>query len=280
MSAIIYEKRDGIGYVTLNRPEDLNAMNDAMLAEIDDLLPQLEMDLEAKVIVFRGAGKDFCVGQDLSGVDTLEVLSEPGEHITIKKRMEAERRRNRRWETIFNLAKPTIAQVHGHCLGTGCYLAMVCDLTIAAEDALFGDPLLRMGLLPHMPLWPYLIGIKKTKEMLFTGCYMNGIEAEHTGLINKAVPRDELENEVEKMARGIALLPCDATAPVKDAVNSVMEARGLGTSWRFTNNMQLVMQQRQMTPEEFDFFKTRSKEGLKAAVEQRDRPFNKFCEER
>ena len=70
MSAIIYEKRDGIGYVTLNRPEDLNAMNDAMLAEIDDLLPQLEMDLEAKVIVFRGAGKDFCVGQDLSGGDT------------------------------------------------------------------------------------------------------------------------------------------------------------------------------------------------------------------
>ena len=280
MSAIIYEKRDGIGYVTLNRPEELNAMNDEMLAEIDALLPQLEMDLEAKVIVFRGAGKDFCVGQDLSGVDTLEVLSEPGEHITIKKRMEAERRRNRRWETIFNLAKPTIAQVHGHCLGTGCYLAMVCDMTIAAEDALFGDPLLRMGLLPHMPLWLYLIGIKKTKEMLYTGCYINGVEAEQTGLINRAVPRDELEDEVERLAKGITLLPCDATAPVKDTINSVMEARGLGACWRFTNNMQLVMQQRQMLPEEFDFFKTRNKEGLKAAVEQRDRPFKKFYEER
>ena len=88
MSAIIYEKRDGIGYVTLNRPEDLNAMNDAMLAEIDDLLPQLEMDLEAKVIVFKGAGKDFCVGQDLSGVNTHEVLSEPGafagKHIRVR----------------------------------------------------------------------------------------------------------------------------------------------------------------------------------------------------
>ena len=98
MSTIVYEKRDGIGYVTLNRPEELNAMNDEMLSELDELLPQLEMDLEAKVIVFNGAGRDFCVGQDLTGVNTLEVLSEPGEHITIKKRMEAERRRNRRWE--------------------------------------------------------------------------------------------------------------------------------------------------------------------------------------
>lgn len=280
MSSIVYDKQDGIGYVTLNRPEELNAMNDEMLAELDDLLPQLEMDLEAKVIVFRGAGRDFCVGQDLTGVKTNEVLSEPGEHITIKKRMEAERRRNRRWETIFNLAKPTIAQVHGHCLGTGCYLAMVCDMTIAAEDALFGDPLLRMGLLPHMPLWLYLVGIKRTKEMLYTGCYINGIEAEQMGLINKAVPRDELEEEVDRLAKGIALLPCDATAPVKDAINSVMEARGLGACWRFTNSMQLVMQQRKMLPEEFDFFKTRNKQGLKAAVDQRDRPFKKFCEER
>ncbi len=280
MSTIIYEKIDNIGYVTLNRPEELNAMNDQMLAELDALLPQLEMDLEAKVIVFRGAGKDFCAGQDLTGVNTHEVLSEPGEHLTVKKRMEAERRRNRRWETIFNLAKPTIAQVHGHCLGTGCYLAMVCDMTIAAEDALFGDPLLRMGLLPHMPLWLYLVGMKRTKEMLYTGCYINGIEAEQIGLVNKAVPRDELDTEVERLSRGIALLPCDATAPAKDAINSVMEARGLGACWRFTNNMQLVMQQRKMLPEEFDFFKVRDKQGLKAAVEQRDRPFKKFCEER
>jgi enoyl-CoA hydratase len=135
MSTVIYEKKDSIGYITLNRPEELNAMNDEMLAGLDSILPQAEMDLDVKVVVIKGAGKDFCVGQDLTGVNTYEVLSEPGEHLTIKKRMEAERRRNRRWEYIFNLAKPTIAQVHGYCLGTGCYLAMVCDITIAAEDA-------------------------------------------------------------------------------------------------------------------------------------------------
>ena len=279
MSEVIYEKSDGIGWITLNRPEERNAMNDALLDELDKAFAAAEPDLEVKVVVVKGAGLDFCVGQDLSGVNTFEVLSEPGEHLTIKKRMEAERRRNRRWEYIFNLAKPTIAQIHGHCLGTGCYLAMVCDITIAAEDALFGDPLLRMGLLPHMPLWTWLIGIKKAKELLYTGRYIDGIEAERLSLINRAVPRDELEDEVHRLAKGISLMPGDGLAPAKDAINSVMEARGLGAAWRFTNNMQLVMQQRTMQRDEFNFFKARDKKGLKAAFDERDAPFKKFFEE-
>jgi len=264
VSEIIYEKNEGVGWITLNRPEELNAMNDAMLAELDEAFAAAEPDLEVKVVVVKGA---------------FEVLSEPGENLTIKRRMEAERRRNRRWEYIFNLAKPTIAQVHGHCLGTGCYLAMVCDITIASDDALFGDPLLRMGLLPHMPLWTWLIGIKKTKEILYTGRYMDANEAEHFGLINKAVPRDELEDEVMRLAKGISLLPGDGLAPAKDAINSVMEARGLGAAWRFTNNMQLVMQQRTMEPGEFNFFKVRDKKGLKAAIEERNAPFRKLFKE-
>jgi len=279
VSEIIYEKKDGIGWITLNRPDELNAMNDAMLAGLDEAFAAAEPDLEVKVVVVKGAGKGFSVGQDLSGVDTLEVLSEPGENLTIKRRMEAERRRNRRWEYIFNLAKPTIAQVHGYCLGTGCYLAMVCDITIASEDALFGDPLLRMGLLPHMPLWTWLIGIKKTKELLYTGRYMDTMEAEQFGLINKAVPRDKLEEEVTRLATGISLLPGDALAPCKDAINSVMEARGLGGAWRFTNNMQLVMQQRTMEPGEFNFFKVRDKKGLKTAIAERDALFKQLYEE-
>ena len=258
MNEIIYEKKEGIGWITLNRPEELNAMNDAMLAGLDEAFAAAEPDLEVKVVVVKGAGQAFSVGQDLSG------------------RMEAERRRNRRWEYIFNLAKPTIAQVHGHCLGTGCYLAMVCDITIASDDALFGDPLLRMGLLPHMPLWTWLIGIKKTKELLYTGRSMDASEAEQFGLINKAVPRDELEDEVTRLAKGISLLPGDGLAPAKDAINSVMEARGLGEAWRFTNNMQLVMQQRTMEPGEFNFFKVRDKKGLKAALKERDALFEKF----
>jgi enoyl-CoA hydratase len=273
---IIYEKKDGIAYITLNRPDKLNAINDAMLEELDAAFAAAEPDLEVKVVVVKGAGRAFSVGQDLSGVGTSEVLPDPRKPISRKKQLEAERRRNRRWEYIFNLAKPTIAQVHGYCLGFGCNLAMVCDITIASEDALFGDPSIRMGLLSGMPLWIWLVGMKKTRELLYSGRYITAAEAEQFSLINKAVPKDKLEEEVFRLAKGISLLPGDGLANCKDGINSVMEARGLGEAWRFTNEMQLVMQQHGREPDEFDFFNVREKKGLKAAIEERDAPFKGF----
>ena len=273
---IIYEKKDGVGYITLNRPDKLNAINDVLLEELDAAFAAAEPDLEVKVVVVKGAGQAFSVGQDLSGVETSEVLPDPRKPVSRKKQLEAERRRNRRWEYIFNLAKPTIAQVHGYCLGFGCNLAMVCDITIASEDALFGDPSIRMGLLSDMPLWIWLIGIKKTRELLYSGRYITAAEAEQFGLINKAVPKDKLEDEVFKLAKGISLLPGDGLANCKDGINSVMEARGLGEAWRFTNEMQLVMQQHSREPGDFDFFEVREKKGLKAAIEERDAPFKGF----
>jgi len=273
---IIYEKKDGVGYITLNRPDKLNAINDVLLEELDAAFAAAEPDLEVKVVVVKGAGQAFSVGQDLSGVETSEVLPDPRKPVSRKKQLEAERRRNRRWEYIFNLAKPTIAQVHGYCLGFGCNLAMVCDITIASEDALFGDPSIRMGLLSDMPLWIWLVGIKKTRELLYSGRYITATEAEQFALINKAVPKDKLESEVLKLAKGISLLPGDGLANCKDGINSVMEARGLGEAWRFTNEMQLVMQQHSRETGEFDFFEVREKKGLKAAIEERDAPFKGF----
>jgi enoyl-CoA hydratase len=273
---IIYEKKDGIGYITLNRPDKLNAINDALLEELDAAFAAAEPDLEVKVVIVKGAGRAFSVGQDLGGVKTSEVLPDPRKPVSRKKQLEAERRRSRRWEYIFNLAKPTIAQVHGYCLGFGCNLAMVCDITIASEDALFGDPSIRMGLLSDMPLWIWLIGIKKTRELLYSGRYITAAEAEQFALINKAVPKDKLEAEVFKLAKGISLLPGDGLANCKDGINSVMEARGLGEAWRFTNEMQLVIQQHNREAGEFDFFEVREKKGLKAAIEERDAPFKGF----
>jgi len=274
---IIYEKRDGICWITLNRPDKLNAMNDAMLEELDAAFATAEPDLEVKVVVIKGAGQAFSVGQDLSGIGTSETLpSESGKDVSTKSRLEAERRRNRRWEYIFNLAKPTIAQVQGYCLGYGCHLAMVCDITVAAEDALFGDASMRMGLLPDMPLWTWLIGLKKTKELLYSGRYMDAKEAEQFGLINKVVSKDKLEEEVTRLAKGISVLPGDGLAVSKDAINSAMEARGLGAAWRFTNNMQLIMQQRAIDHAEFNFFEVRDKRGLETAISERDAPFKYF----
>ena len=271
---IIYEVRDRIGWITLNRPHKLNVINDAMLRELDEVLAAAEPDLDVKVIVIKGAGSCFSAGQDLSGVETSEVMPpQPGSRLPTKRMLEAERRRNRRWEYIFNICKPTIAQVHGYCLGAGCYLSMVCDITIAAEDAIFGDRSMRMGLLPAMPLWTWLIGEKKTRELVYTGRYIDGKEAEAICLINRAVPASRLEAEVYNLARGISLSPGDALALGKDSLNANMEARGVGAAWRFTDDMQLVMQQRTSSPEEFDFYKVRAEKGLKAAIEERDAPF-------
>lgn len=271
---VAYEVRNKIGWITLNRPAKLNAVNDAMLAELDDVIKRAEPDLEAKVIVIKGAGRAFSTGQDLSGEGTSEVMPpDPRHHLPTRQLQDAFRRWNRRWEHLFNIPKPTIAQVHGYCLGVGCYLTMVCDITVAAEDAVFGDPSLRMGLLPAMPLLPWLIGNKKARELLYTGRYFSGKEAEKLGLVNKAVPRAKLEEEVLRLAEGMSLLPTDTLAVAKDSVNSVMEARGVGAAWRFTGEMQILMQRRALSKGDFNFYQVREEKGLKAAIAERDAPF-------
>jgi len=274
---LIYEKREGICWITLNRPEKLNAIDDKMLAELDSAFAAAEPDLEIKVVVLKGAGKAFSAGQDLASEDNREVLLPlPGSDIPYKRLLEASRRQTRRLEYVFNLAKPTIAQVQGYCIGLGFYLALACDLTIASEDALFGDPSLRMGILPQMPLPLWLAGIKRTKELFFSGRYLSAREAEEWGLINKVVPRDRLEEEVKNLAAGISLVHGDALAVTKDALNAAMEARGLGGAWRFTDSMAAAMQRRYLGPDEIDFFRIRQEKGHKEAIEQRDAPYKRL----
>ena len=277
--SVIYEIRENIGYITLNRPKKLNALDDTMLAELDAILADVDQNLDVKVAVIRGAGSCFSVGEDLGGIDTVEALPtrcEDQSRASVKELYSMQQRRSRRAQYLFNLIKPTIAQVHGYCLGLGLDLAVLCDITVADESAIFGDPSLRMGLLPDMPLWVWLAGVHKAKEFLFLGRYMTGREAEQIGLINKVVGRGELEAEVLRLAKKIALAPGDGLAICKDALNGAMEMRGSRAAWRLTDDMQLVMQQLPFQPGEFDFNEVRDKRGLKAAIQQRDAPFKGF----
>ena len=274
---IVYELKDNIGFITLNRPSKLNAINDALITELDDILVRIETELEPKVIVVKGAGDSFSVGQDLSGVGTEEIMPPPpGTPTPTKELIEAERRRARRWEYIFNYPKPTIAQVHGYCLGAGLYLAMVCDLVIAADDAVFGDPSLRIGSLTALPIWNWLIGAKKTKELLYFGRDIGAKEAEEINLINKVVPKGKLEEEVNRYARAISICPGDGLPLLKESTNGSLEVRGVGEAWRFLNDMQVIAQQRKPGPEEFNFYQVRDKKGLEAAVKERDKRFKEF----
>lgn len=277
---LLYELKDNIGWITLNRPEKLNAMNDEMLGELDKAFTRAEQDLEVKVVIIRGAGSSFSSGMDLSG-SGVHMAIPAGPHKNppfTKDLMDAQRRIDRRWEYIFNVCKPTIAQVQGYCLGTGAFLAMVCDFTIASEDSHFGDPSVRMGLLPGMPLWLWLLGVKKAKEILFSGKYITGREAENLGLITRAVPASRLQDEVMNLAEGLKLLHSDALALAKDGINVVMESRGLGAAWRFTTDMQLIMQARRTREEDAEFFRVRDERGLKKALEERDNSFEGFFE--
>jgi enoyl-CoA hydratase/carnithine racemase len=272
--SIIYEIKDNMGWVTLNRPEKLNAINDEMLRELDDMFVLSEQDLDVKVLVIKGTGRAFSTGQDLSGVDTEEILPpSPLNELPSKAVLEAARRRCRRWEYIFNLAKPTIAQVHGHCLGAGMYLALSCDLTVASEDAVFGDPSIRMGILPIFPLLSWLVGVKRANAMLLSGKQVTAKEAERWGLINKAVNNNQLDSEVRRLAKGISLSHSDALAVAKESLHAAMEARGVGPAWRYTSDMELLMQRRTVQSDDFDFVRARDKLGLKKAIQARDNPF-------
>ncbi len=276
--SLIYEVKDNIGWITLNRPEKLNAMNRAMLDELDKAFTLAEQDLDVKVVIVKGAGRAFSSGKDLSdGGGKQSFPAEPGgQQAFTKDLMDVQRRFDRRWEYISNVAKPTIAQVHGYCLGTGAFLAMVCDFTIAADDAIFGDPSVRMGMLSGMPLWLWLLGVKKAKELVLTGKYIPGKEAETLGLITKSVPAPRLEQEVLDLAEGLKLLHSDALALAKDGINAVMESRGVGAAWRFTTDMQLIMQSKRNRDEDSRFFRIAEEKGFKKALEERDAPFEGF----
>jgi enoyl-CoA hydratase len=267
-----YEQRDGVGRITLNRPEKRNAINDFMLEELDDLLRVKETDVELKVLVIRGAGPCFSVGQDLSGEGNAEVMPyDSKSKLSVRDALDIGVRWNRRLEYIFNYLKPIVAQVHGHCLGLGLYLTMVSDITVASEDAVFGDPSLRMGILTGLPLWTFKIGVKRTKELVYLGRYIDAAEAERICLINKVVPASQLAQEVDRYAFALSFPPGDGMAFSKESLAAQMEVRGVGAAWRFLSDMMAMsLLQRDAPAEEFDFWKTRDEKGLKAAIRERD----------
>jgi len=190
-------KEGKVATIALNRPDKLNAINDALTEELMQTLQEIEATPEIQVVIIKGKGPSFSVGQDLSGVGTSEVMPpDPRGKPYESQFYEFSRRQLHRLRSLLDFPRFTMAQVHGYCLGAGCDLALCCQTIIASEDAVFGDPSIRMGLAPANPLWTWRIGLKKTKELLFTGKYIDGREAERIGLVMKAVPLKELQNTV------------------------------------------------------------------------------------
>jgi enoyl-CoA hydratase len=238
-SEVVRYQVDGpVATVTMNRPEYRNAQNSAMTYALDAAFTRAVDDDEVKVIVLAGAGKHFSAGHDIGtperdvdvSFDRKAVLwwdhvGKPGGDNRYAREMEVYLGMCRRWREI---PKPTIAMVHGACVAGGLMLAWVCDLIIAADDAFFADPVVRMGI-PGVEYFahPWVLGPRAAKEFLFTGDRFDARRALELGMVNRVVPRDSLREETLAMAGRIAQMPRFGLALTKRAVNQAEDQMGL-----------------------------------------------------
>ncbi len=243
--------------LVLNRPSKLNAISAELRAALEAAVADAAADDRVRVIVIAGAGRAFCSGYDLSDAapptawEWRDVLSRDVAATL----------------AIWSCPKPVIAQVHGYVLAGGLELAMACDLIVAADDAQLGEPEIRFGSAPVTLLMPFLIGQKKTRELLLTGDLIDSATAERIGLVNRVVPRDALPAAVDQLADRLARVPPDVMAPTKLMLNRAMDAAGFAAAVELGLDLQAFVNMSD-TAREFDAIVRR--DGLRAALDWRD----------
>lgn len=240
MGDFVRVEREGrIGFVTLNRPEKLNAVNSQMIRELREAWATVREDDQMRVVILRGEGRAFCVGADLAvpplkdeygaesdvSQDRLRILDS---FITLG-------------QDTWTLPKPVIAQVHGYCIAGGTIMATFCDAIMIAEDTKVGWPQLPVGGGLISPIWSWFIGPHKAKEFSFNvGATFTGAEAVAMGWGNRAVPAETLEAETLAMAQRVAKLPLDLLSVKKAAINHQMDAQGFSSAIRLGAEMNAI----------------------------------------
>ena len=238
--AVLYRTDGPVAVITLNRPEYRNAQNSAMTYALDAAFYRAADDNDVKVIVLAGAGKHFCAGHDIGtpGRDIHESfdrraglwwdhVGKEGAESRYARESEVYLGMCRRWR---ELPKPVIAMVQGACIAGGLMLAWCCDLIVAADDAFFADPVVKMGI-PGVEYFahPFVMGPRAAKEFLFTADRVDARRALQLGMVNRVVPGDSLQSETMALAGRIALMPRLGLALAKKAVNQVEDIMGLQT---------------------------------------------------
>lgn len=212
---ILLDKQDGVGVVTLNRPDALNALNSQLLSELGDVLLALDGDDEIGAVVVTGSEKAFAAGADI------KEMSEQSFADVLKENKFAEIN-----EVFAKVRKPVIAAVSGYALGGGCEIAMACDFIIAAENAKFGQPEIKLGVIPGIggsQRLTRLVGKSKAMDMMLTGRMMDAAEAERAGLVSRIVPTEDLQENVFEVAQAIAELSAPSVALAKEVTNRALE---------------------------------------------------------
>ena len=265
---ITFEVEKGVGVLTMNRPDNLNAMNQKMVDEMMDVQKRVETDASVNALVLTGSGRSFCAGYDLK-----EAYEGSGERnlVTTRKMLKHDLEMTMGfWEC----AKPTLSAIHGHCLAGGCELALACDLTIASEDAVFGEPELRFGAGIVCMILPWLTGPKQAKELIFTG--NDKISAERAlsmGLINQVVPTGQHLDATIAMARQIAVMDGHVMALTKKAINRAYEVMGMREALNAAVDLDVEITSLD-TPDNKAFKDIAASKGLKAAIAWRDARFD------
>jgi enoyl-CoA hydratase len=264
---IVDEPAQYVQRITLNRPDKRNAMNNALRGEVFDALLKGDQNPDIRVSIIRGAGKAFCSGYDLGGGNHMEQpYYTPGgignwpRHVV------------QGWFSIWDLAKPVIAQVHGYCLAGGTELATACDLVYVAEDVQIGYPPVRTMSPPDMQFHPWMLGMRHAMELMLTGDSMNGEEAVSYGFANRCYAADELDDRVLEHAERVAKVASDVQQMNKRSIHRAMEIMGMRAAIQAGTEIQALA----FFTETSQTYRAELRQGVSAALTKRDKVFGDY----
>ncbi len=274
---VIYEKEGHIAHITLNRPKKLNTVSPELVRDWEAAMREAEDDDDIKVIIFKGAGRCFSAGADLTGVGFVYGMKEPkpGEKGgKIPQRVKLKFDRNLFLEfhrKVLLCPKITIAQMHEYCLGIAFNIVLHCDLLIASEDCKMGHVEERLGLggMTISPIMVLRAGLTRSLDLCLTGKMINGKQAVEMGLINRAVPTDVLDKEVRELAGGLALHPKDGIAIGKASRHMLYETMGCTKGLVEHSIMHSFQTNRVYDTDEYNFFKQRRDKGVREAAHEK-----------
>lgn len=237
---LIYDTQDRICSITFNRPDKRNALNTRLLEELDDALDTAEADDDVRVVLFKGSGTAFSAGYDLR--DNPYTTPPDGQKSwRLNDAASALRKISDRYLRIWYYSKPTVAQVQGPAIATGCYFQMLCDIAFAADTATFGHQAQRVGGVTSLPLWVWMLGMRQAKYLLLSGRLITAKEAQKIGLVTRVFPPDELEAEVQRLCLDLAQHNPLGTTWLKDAMNADYDMMGLRASFPMHHSMNAAM---------------------------------------
>ena len=270
MSKVLFEKTGRIGRITLNRPEVMNAIDDEVPALLSQAVAAANEDADIHAIILAGNGPAFCAGYDLTfyaegngnGQATQDMPWDPMKDFAFMSR------NTEHFMSLWRSHKPVICKLHGHAVAGGSDIALCADMIVMAEDAKIGYMPARVWGCPTTAMWLYRLGPEGAKRMLFTGDKIDGLEAARMGLVLKAVPAAQLDDEVEALTERMASVPVNQLMMQKMVINQAIEAMGLGNTQRLATLLDGITRH---SPEGLNFKKRSETVGWKQAVDERDR---------